>query len=141
MWDAVAAISGLVSAVVVIVACVYAASQLRETREARALSSLLSIHQEYQAPALRRTRRLIRDGHLDVTSIQGEDRHSLDDLLQKLELVAFLSSRKLVQLEDVVALFPSIPLVVSEIRPYIDQRRLTNPTYAEHALTLASKYP
>jgi hypothetical protein len=141
MWDAVAAMSGAVSAVVVIIACVYAASQLREARHARALSSLLSIHQEYQAPALRRVRRRIRDGELDVGSMEREDREGLEDLLQKLELVAFLSSRKLVELEDVITLFPSVPSVVSKARPYIEQRRLTSPTYADHTLSLATQYP
>jgi hypothetical protein len=141
VWDAIQAVSGALSAVVVIVACMYAAGQVREAKHTRAIHSLVTIHQEYQAPPLRKVRRRIRMGELEVSALGDEDREALDDLLQKLELVSFLVSRGLVELEDVVALFPGIPAIVSKVRPYIDQRRLTEAAYAGNALDLAARYP
>ncbi|MGW7363107.1 hypothetical protein ACWGI8_06680 [Streptomyces sp. NPDC054841] len=141
IWDAIQAVSGALSTVVVIFACVYAAGQVREAKHTRALHSLVTIHQEYQAEPLRKVRRRLRMGELDAAALGEEDREALEDLLQKLELVAFLVSRRLVALEDVIALFPSVPAIVSKVRPYIDQRRLTEVTYAENALRLAAQYP
>ncbi|MDX3237511.1 hypothetical protein PV392_17870 [Streptomyces sp. ME03-5709C] len=115
---------------------------MREAKQARALQSLLDVHREYQAPALRRTRRRVRDGELaDFTSLSAEDVAGLDDLLQKLELVAFLVSRRLVDLDDVIELFPSVPLLVAKVEPYVRQRRSTQSGYARYALELAAAYP
>ncbi|MFE7232428.1 hypothetical protein ACWCRF_20730 [Streptomyces sp. NPDC002405] len=141
-WDAVTAISGAFSAVVVTVACGYAAAQVREAKHARALQSLVALHQEYQAPGLRVIRRRIRDGELgDFESLTKEDAHALEDLLQKLELVALLASRGLVRSDDVMELFPSVPLIMAKVRPHVERRRLTQPSYARHALALAAQYP
>ncbi|MGW3241843.1 DUF4760 domain-containing protein [Streptomyces sp. NPDC001070] len=142
VWDATAAVSGAFGAVIVTVACGYAAAQVREARQARALQSLIAVHQEYQAPALRRIRRRIRDGELaDFDALSAEDRDGLDDLMQKLELVAFLVSRRLVDLDDAIQLFPSVPLLVSKVEPYIAHRRVEQSAYARHAVALAARYP
>ncbi|MFI2505390.1 hypothetical protein [Streptomyces sp. NPDC018972] len=142
VWDATAAISGALSAALVTVACGYAAAQVREARHARAVHSLVAIHQEYQAPALRRIRRRIRNGEItDFESLSAEDTENLEDLLQKLELVAFLVNRGLVKLEDVMELFPSVPLLVAKVQPFVDRRRLTQSSYACHTLELAARYP
>ncbi|MFE9623698.1 hypothetical protein [Streptomyces sp. NPDC006527] len=142
VWDAIAATSGVVSAVVVTVACGYAAAQVREARQARALQTLMALHQEYQAPALRRLRRRILNGEIaDGEMLSADDRECLDDLLQKLELVSFLVSRRLVQFDDVVELFPSVPTIVAKVQSHIDRRRLTQAQYARHAVALAARYP
>ncbi|MEW2469175.1 hypothetical protein AB0919_29830 [Streptomyces sp. NPDC046994] len=141
-WDATAAVSSAFSAVIVTVACGYAAAQVREARHARAIQSLVVLHQEYQAPDLRRMRRRIRDGGImDATALTGDDEEALEDLLQKLELVALLVRRGLVQCEDVVDLFPSVPLIIAKVQPFIDRRRLTQPSYARHTIALAGRYP
>ncbi|MFD7876268.1 hypothetical protein ACFV5G_19545 [Streptomyces sp. NPDC059766] len=140
-WDVTAAVSSVFSSVIVAVACGYAAAQVREAKHTRALQSLVTLHQEYQAPALRRTRRRIRDGGIpDFEALTAEDREAVEDLLQKLELVALLASRRVVQPEDVVALFPSVPMIVAKAQPFIDSRRLTQPAYAQHTLALATRY-
>ncbi|MFD8396300.1 hypothetical protein ACFV2N_45755 [Streptomyces sp. NPDC059680] len=142
VWDATAAVSGAFSAVIVTVACGYAAAQVREAKHARAVQSLVALHQEYQSPTLRRTRRRIRNGEItDFEALAAEDVAGIEDLLQKLELVAFLVSRGLVQPEDVMELFPSVPLIVAKVQPFIDRRRLTQASYAKHTLALAARYP
>lgn len=141
MWDAVQGVSGALSAVVVIVACLYAREQIKESKHTRALQSLITIHQEFQAPALRKVRRRLRLGEVDASRLTAEDRELVEDLLQKLELVAFLVSRRLVELEDVVALFPSVPVIVGRLQPFIEHRRLTEPQYAANAGVLARRYP
>ncbi|MEU8525828.1 hypothetical protein AB0C77_09550 [Streptomyces sp. NPDC048629] len=141
MWDAVQGVSGALSAVVVIVACVYAREQIKESKHTRALQSLIAIHQEFEAPPLRKVRRRLRLGEVNAASLTPEDREVVEDLLQKLELIAFLVSRGLVELDDVVALFPSVPVVLGRLQPFIESRRLTEPTYAVNAASLARRYP
>ncbi|MFF0437501.1 hypothetical protein ACFYU9_35465 [Streptomyces sp. NPDC004327] len=141
-WDVTTALSSAFSAVVVTAACGYAAAQVKEARRARSFQSLVTLHKEYHAPELRKFRRRIRNGEVsDLEALVREDRESLEDLLQKLELVAILVSRGLVRRQDAIDLFPSIPAVISKLRPYIDSRRTTQPTYALNALALASSYP
>lgn len=87
-------------------------------------------------------RRRIRNGELaDFESLTVEDTQALENLLQKLELVALLASRGLVRPDDVLELFPTVPQIVAKVRPHIERRRLTQPSYARHTLAIAAQYP
>jgi hypothetical protein len=141
MWDALVGANAFLSTAIVAIAAAYAARQVKEARHNRAITTLLSIHGEYQSPELSRVRRRLQGDELgDLSALVPEDREQLDNLLQKLELLAFLVNRNLVEIDDVVALFPSIPMTFSKARPYVEIRRQVRPEYARQAERLACKY-
>ncbi|MER5466832.1 hypothetical protein ABT010_40740 [Streptomyces sp. NPDC002668] len=141
MWDVVVGVNAVLSTAIVAIAATYAARQVKEARHSRAIATLLSIHGEYQSPELSRVRRRLQCDQLgDLRALIPEDRERLGNLLQKLELLAFLVNRDLVDTDDVVALFPGIPLTFSKARPYVEMRRQVHPDYARQTERLVLKY-
>ncbi|MFD4247986.1 hypothetical protein ACFWP3_41385 [Streptomyces sp. NPDC058525] len=141
VWEAVAALSSVSSTVIVALAATYAARQVREVKRTRAITSLVALHQEYQSAELSRLRRRLRAHELgDFTQLSADDREGLDNLLQKLELLAVLTNRGLIDEGDVVALFPGIPTTFALLRPYIDLHRSARPGYATHTEELVRRH-
>ncbi|MDP4506178.1 hypothetical protein [Nonomuraea turcica] len=140
-WEMVSAISSAVSTFTVTGALIYAARQLRETRHSRAITTLLAVHKECQAPQLTAIRRRLRNGEFsDISTVSGADRDVISDLLKQMELVGFLVQRRLVDLDDAISLFPQMPLTYSQALPHIEDRRLTNPGYASKTESLIRRY-
>ncbi|WP_331732971.1 hypothetical protein [Streptomyces sp. NBC_01276] len=129
------------STVIVALAAMYAARQVKEAKRTRAITSLVALHQEYQSADLSRIRRRLKAHELgDFTHLGTDDREGLDNLLQKLELLAVLTNRGLVNSGDVVALFPGIPTTFALARPYINLHRTTRPEYASQTEELVRRY-
>ncbi|MFJ8637371.1 hypothetical protein [Streptomyces sp. NPDC093568] len=141
MWDAIGAVSSALSTVSVVVALVFAARQVGEAKDSRAMTTLLAVHKECQSPSLNKIRRRLRDGELgDLSQLNAEDRSALSDLLQQLELVGFLVERGLVDLGDVKNIFPNLPRTCAKAWPYIESRRERDADYAAKFERLVRRY-
>ncbi|MEV6398507.1 hypothetical protein AB0M39_27660 [Streptomyces sp. NPDC051907] len=141
-WDAVAALSSVTSTGIVAIAALYAVRQVQEAKRTRALTALVALHQEYQSAELSRVRRRLKANELgDLTQLGVSDKEGLDNLLQKLELLAVLTNRGLLEVEDVVALFPGVPTTFALTRPYVDLHRGSRPRYAIQTEELVGRYP
>ncbi|MFD7257987.1 hypothetical protein [Streptomyces sp. NPDC059874] len=141
VWNAVTTLSSVAGTLIVAIAALYAARQVSEVKRTRAITSLVALHQEYQSAELSRVRRRLRANELgDFTQLSADDREELDNLLQKLELLAVLTDRGLLEIEDVVALFPGIPTTFAQVRPYVDLHRRARPRYAAQTEKLAGRY-
>ncbi|MGV9502695.1 DUF4760 domain-containing protein [Streptomyces sp. NPDC003642] len=141
MWDAIGAVSSALSTMSVVAALVFAARQVREAKDSRAMATLLAVHKECQSPTLNKIRRRLRDGDLgDLSRLNAEDRSDLSDLLQQLELVGFLVERGLVELEDAESIFPNLPRTYAKAWPYIAHRREQDAGYAAKLERLVRRY-
>ncbi|WP_314249937.1 DUF4760 domain-containing protein [Streptomyces kutzneri] len=141
VWNAVATLSSVCSTLIVAIAALYAGRQVSEVKHTRAITSLVALHQEYQSAELSRVRRRLRANELgDFTRLSADDREGLDNLLQKLELLAVLTNRGLLEVEDVAALFPGIPTTFALLRPYVDLHRSARPRYAAQTGMLVGRY-
>ncbi|WP_437039678.1 DUF4760 domain-containing protein [Streptomyces sp. enrichment culture] len=141
MWDAIGAVSSALSTMSVVTALVFAARQVREAKDSRAMATLLAVHKECQSPTLNKIRRRLRDGDLgDLSRLNAEDRSDLSDLLQQLELVGFLVERGLVELEDAESIFPNLPRTYAKAWPYIAHRREQDAGYAAKLERLVRRY-
>ncbi|MEU6590859.1 hypothetical protein ABZ923_16830 [Streptomyces sp. NPDC046881] len=129
------------STVSVVAALVFAARQVGEAKDSRAITTLLAVHKECQSPTLNKIRRRLRDGELgDLGQLNVEDRSDLSDLLQQLELVGFLVERRLVDLVDVKNIFPNLPRTCAKAWPYIEHRREQDAEYAAKLERLVRRY-
>lgn len=141
VWDAIGVVTSLLSSITVMAALVFAARQVREAKDTRAMTTLLTVHEQCQSPTLNKIRRRLKDGQLgDLGQLTAEDRNDLGDLLQRLELVGFLVDRGLVDLEDARSLFPNLPRTYAKARPYIEQRREQDTVYAAKLERLIQRY-
>nr|WP_163016945.1 hypothetical protein [Streptomyces chartreusis] len=124
-----------------VAALVFAARQVREAKDSRAMTTLLAVHKECQSPTLNRIRTRLRDGDLgDLSRLNAEDRSDLTDLLQQFELVGFLVERGLVDLGDTKNIFPNLPKTYAEAWPYIEHRRARDADYAVKLERLVRRY-
>jgi len=141
MWDAIGAVSSALSTISVVAVLVFAARQVGEAKDSRAMTTLLAVHKECQSPTLNRIRRRLRDCELgDLSQLNAEDRSDLSDLLQQFELVGFLVERGLVDLGDAKSIFPNLPRTCAKAWPYIEQRREQDAGYAAKLERLIRRY-
>ncbi|MFF0205808.1 hypothetical protein [Streptomyces sp. NPDC005017] len=122
-------------------ALVFAARQVKEAKDSRAMTALLAVHKECQSPTLNKIRRRLRNGELgEPSQLTAEDLSDLSDLLQQFELVGFLVERKLVDLPDVKNVFPNLPRTYAKAWPYIEHRREQDADYAAKLEDLIRRY-
>jgi len=82
-WDAVGAVSSMVSTVTVTAALIYTARQAREARHTRAITALLAVHKDDQSPRLNIVRRRRQGGELDdVDGLSTAERNEVGDRTQ-----------------------------------------------------------
>lgn len=147
MWEAVAALSGAVSASVVVAGALYAHLQLREARLSRNASLLLDIRDRYHTPESREVRRRLLAGDfgapqtLNVDALPPSDFHAFWDLLDQLELVGLLVERRLLDVDLVTSVFHrSPPRIWQAVEPYIRARRREVPNEGRYFELLARRF-
>ena len=105
-WTAISGITALVQAVVVIIALVYGALQLRESAKSRSLSIFLPLYEELNSPksvALRK--KLYTETGGDPTLYTDEQEELINNIVNQLDFLGFLTQNKLIDFKLVAPLY------------------------------------
>lgn len=131
VWAAIAAISSLVSAFVVVIAVLYTRSQLREAERSRSAAVALDFRARHEAEQISGVRRrLLKGGYGDMTSLSDQEADELEMLVDHYESLAMLVDLKLLDGDVARTMFAHSPSRVWElVEPWVREVRTLAPGY------------
>ncbi|MFI7588686.1 hypothetical protein ACIB24_16565 [Spongisporangium articulatum] len=149
-WYIVSSLSSVVATLIVVAAAVYGHFQLGELRRARNVAALMEFHDYYHSLPVRDVRGRLLSGELGGPAelidsrhaLAPEDDHRLWQMVDKLEFLAALVNRRLVDFDVAYSIFSwSPPLVWAKIEPVVVHHRARgNPQYCVNLERLVTSY-
>lgn len=149
VWSAISAIGTAVGALVVILAGLYARSQVNEAKLTRKITLLIEFQRQYHSVEFREFRRRLLAGEFgdpesfDPQNLSAREKHEFYMLFDQLDFLGLLVERQLIDFNFVFSAFHRTPPRVWEaVKPFTLRRRevTSNPLLGVHIERLARKY-
>ena len=132
-WEAISAIATCVASLVVIIALIYGMQQLREMQRTRAVTVFLPLFQSLQTAAASRLRaQIYNDVPTDLSGITPEHEAIMNEVINQLDFLGFLTERNLIEFELIAPFFYGTTIRCwRRLEPYVQaQRQLRKTRFA-----------